>query len=628
MKTSKHAHVSSEHTESSKQHTEHKEHKEQHKEHGEEAKAEAKSSAEAKPVSEKKIPGATYPIISAIIIIVLLALVIFLLLKKPVVPGPGSNTGTETSTGDKVKVEFYVMSQCPYGTQVENAIMSVLENMGDAIDFQLNYIASETSPGQFQSLHGDKEVVGDIVQLCAKSYYPKNYQYMKFVVCQNKDASNIDTNWQTCAQENGMDVSTLQKCMTSDEGKNLLRTSIQRAGVRKAQGSPTMFIQDVSYQGQRDSLSFQRAICKFSNSKACANIAKCASDTDCTEQPTKDGYCINPGQPNAACEYKDPVEVDYVVLNSAKCGSACDPTSIVQVSQQLFLGAKPRLVDINSTEGQELIQKYNITVVPAYIFDSSIEQSKTWIERTDLQTAFEKVSDKYKILDEVTGSKYFVSDAQRKAYYDSLGITIDPNKPQIDFFVMAFCPYGNQAEEAIAPVYNLLKNKAVFKPHYVIYANYSGGGTDYCMADGTLCSMHGIQEVHQDARELCVNKYMGITAWFNFAVAINNACTAANVDSCWKAVAQNLSLDVSKIQTCQDQEAVDLLTAEKALDAKFGATGSPSVYINGDSYGGARTPEGYKEGMCSQFTAPPAECNTNLTGATAATAATVTGGCG
>jgi predicted DsbA family dithiol-disulfide isomerase len=584
---------------------------------------------------DKKLPGSSYLVISTIIIIILVALIIFLLVRKPAGTGTGNGTGTSTTPDkDKVKVEFYVMSQCPYGTQVENAIAPALENLGDAVNFQLDYIVSETSPGVFQSLHGEKEVKGDIVQLCAMKYYPDNYQYVKFIVCQNKDAANVDTNWQACAQENGMDFAKLKTCLEGDEGKNLLRASMQRAQARQASGSPTIFIGDAAYSGQRDSLSFQTAICKFSKSSVCTGLPKCASDADCTEQPTKDGYCINPGKENAACEYREPMKVDYIILNDAKCGTACDPANIVQVTQQLFLGAKSRLVDVNSEEGKALVEKYNITVVPAFIFDKGVEQTKSWINQPDLKTAFELVGDngdKYKILDEATGATYFVSAEARKAYYDAIGVILSDNKPQIDFFVMSYCPYGNQAEEGVEPVYQLLKDKALFKPHYVIYENYGGGGPNYCIDNNKLCSMHGIQELNQDVRELCANKYMGIGKWFEFVLAMNKACSAANADTCWEAVAKNLGLDVDKIKTCQEKEAVALLTAEKTLGDALKVSGSPTVFVDGDSYSGGRTPEAFKTALCAKFDKAPAECSTKLAGANATTttaAAAATGGCG
>ncbi|MBU0461201.1 MAG: GILT family protein, partial [Nanoarchaeota archaeon] len=116
------------------------------------------------------------------IIVVLLAIFIVYIIV-------GSQQKAVTTPEGKVKVEFYVMSQCPYGTEVEDAIAPDMASMGDAIDLHIDYIAQEVAPGQFMSLHGEPEVLGNIVQLCAKQYNPD--KYVDFIVCQNENAAAI-----------------------------------------------------------------------------------------------------------------------------------------------------------------------------------------------------------------------------------------------------------------------------------------------------------------------------------------------------------------------------------------------------------------------------------------------------
>ena len=603
------------------EHMEHKEHKEEHKEHKKPQKKIVEKKVEPRP--EQKLPGTSYYWVSGIIIVVLLALIIILLVRDAGPPtGPGDTGGTggqEIPDEDKVKVEFYVMSQCPYGTQVEDAFYPVLEKMGEAVDFHLDYIVTETSPGTFQSLHGEKEVKGNIVQLCAMKYYSEDYKYMDFIICQNKDAANVDTNWVKCAADSGLDAVKLRTCLEGEEGKQLLRESMQKAQARDATGSPTMYIDDVPYQGQRDALSFQRAICQFTELEECADIPECASDADCTEEQGMIGVCNNPNQANAFCTYEEPVEVDFIVLTADDCtGDACDTTRVVQITQQYFLGAKKKEVDVDSAEGKQLVEKYNIEVVPAYLFDASLADTRTWKTMTSIQSSFEKIDDKYKLLDKATGATHFVSEEARQKFYDAIGVVLGDNKPQIDFFVMSYCPYGNQAEEGIEPVYQLLKGKADFNPKYVIYSNYGGGGPNYCIDNDNLCSMHGIQELNQNVREACVGKHMGMDEWFEFALAMNDKCTSQNADTCWEPVAEDLGLDVETIKKCEEEEAVALMSADKELGDKLKVSGSPTVFIDGESYSGARTPEAYKQALCAAFDEPPEECDAVLGGDTQA----------
>ncbi len=192
----------------------------------------------------------------------------------------------------------------------------------------------------------------------------------------------------------------------------------------------------------------------------------------------------------------------------------------------------------------------------------------------------------------------------------------DREKANIKFFVMAFCPFGNQAENGLGPVYKLLEDKVEWEPHYVIYSNY-GGYPDYCLdKNETYCSMHGIQELHEDERELCIWKYYNHGTWWDFVLDINKNCNAQNADTCWKPIAEKYGIDVTQVEQCVEQEGKDLLDAELKLDEKYSVSGSPTVFINDKQYSGARTPEAYKEAICSGFINPPAECNETLGGGT------------
>jgi hypothetical protein len=199
--------------------------------------------------------------------------------------------------------------------------------------------------------------------------------------------------------------------------------------------------------------------------------------------------------------------------------------------------------------------------------------------------------------------------------------------PDVKLFTMAFCPYGNQAEDGLFPVMRLLGSSVNFAPHYVIYSNYGSGYPDYCLdSNNTYCSMHGIQELHQDVRELCVFKY-DKAKYLNFVDAVNANCTAQNADTCWEVQATAAGIDTAKIKTCQSSEAVSLLSNEVALNQQLGVQGSPMLFVNGVQYNGGRDPASYQTGVCGGFITQPTSCSATITGASTA-GSTATGGCG
>ena len=181
--------------------------------------------------------------------------------------------------------------------------------------------------------------------------------------------------------------------------------------------------------------------------------------------------------------------------------------------------------------------------------------------------------------------------------------------PKVELFVMSFCGWGSQAEELMMPVAKLLKNKANIELHYVIYSNYEGGGPDYCLdEEAKYCSMHGIQELNQGVRELCVQKYQRDKFW-DFVKEINSSCNYRDADSCWEGIAEKVGVDVAQVKTCQKDEALRILTQELELNKKYGISGSPQLIINDIEYMGSRSSEAYKQTICSAFNSPPEECS-------------------
>lgn len=163
----------------------------------------------------------------------------------------------------------------------------------------------------------------------------------------------------------------------------------------------------------------------------------------------------------------------------------------------------------------------------------------------------------------------------------------------MEYFVMSLCPYGNQAEETIKEVYEEMKDSVIFSPHYVIYQNYNY--PENCIDHD--CSMHGIQELHQDMREICVKEHFGMDYYFEFVTSLNGRCSSSDADICWKDVAQSIGLDTDVIEQCQDEEGPELIKNERKLCDMYGVVGSPTIFINGKKYEGARTAEAFKNAL-------------------------------
>lgn len=197
-------------------------------------------------------------------------------------------------------------------------------------------------------------------------------------------------------------------------------------------------------------------------------------------------------------------------------------------------------------------------------------------------------------------------------------------KPELKFFVMSFCPYGNQIEDVLRPVFDLLKDKADITPHYIFdridnldtYCKSRSGDPTQCAtyvenkyftsisecqktigANSKSCldtnnyvktsngvmysSLHGRQEANQNIREICAwNQSSDKTQWWNFISAVNKNCTAQNADTCWENQAKSAGYDTTKITECFNKEGIELIEKEIAITTKFDVSGSPTVLIN------------------------------------------------
>jgi hypothetical protein len=185
------------------------------------------------------------------------------------------------------------------------------------------------------------------------------------------------------------------------------------------------------------------------------------------------------------------------------------------------------------------------------------------------------------------------------------------DKPDVKLFVMSYCPFGLQAQKALLPVYNLLKNKADIGVYFVSYI------------------MHEKKEIDENLRQYCIQKenkdqYFAYLSCFT---------TEQNADKC---LAQ-AGVDVNKTNACVSQTdqqfkvtesynnkstwlsgKYPLFDVHKDLNQQYGVSGSPTLIINDKVSDAERTPEGFKKAICEAFNVAPEECSQTLSGDTGA----------
>jgi hypothetical protein len=162
-------------------------------------------------------------------------------------------------------VELFIMSHCPFGTQMEKGIIPVVETLGDKIDFQLKFVN--------YAMHAKKELDEQMVQYCVKQEEPtKLIQYLR---CFLED----ETGTQSCLASTGVNVAKNNACIAATDKEFGVTTGFEdkttwvnsrfpkfmtdnddnlKYGV---QGSPTLVINGKKVGASRDAKSLMDLIC-------------------------------------------------------------------------------------------------------------------------------------------------------------------------------------------------------------------------------------------------------------------------------------------------------------------------------------------------------------------------------
>ncbi|KAJ2156111.1 hypothetical protein GGF46_005405 [Coemansia sp. RSA 552] len=149
---------------------------------------------------------------------------------------------------DKVHVELFVMSRCPDAIQMEATLASVVPQVHSIMDLQMNFIGT-LNPNKtlgVQCKHGNKECRGNIDELCALRRGGGDLpSFWTFLTCLNNHAEDIgrdpDLSLQ-CASKAGLDTAAFLSCVTQQEGRDLLKASVETALFSGVTTSATLHI--------------------------------------------------------------------------------------------------------------------------------------------------------------------------------------------------------------------------------------------------------------------------------------------------------------------------------------------------------------------------------------------------
>lgn len=204
------------------------------------------------------------------------------------------------------------------------------------------------------------------------------------------------------------------------------------------------------------------------------------------------------------------------------------------------------------------------------------------------------------------------------------GATVTKNdKPTLEAFVVAACPYGLQMQRAIVDAVANVPSMATN-----IVVRYIGSITN-----GKVNAMHDSDasgkavsngpEAQENLRQICLReeqpaKYWGYVSCYMKKATdkLPNGMPLGDTTGCLAST----GVDTAKLNACVSDASRGLAYAKVDFDlnSKYNVSGSPTVVLNGTTVNASRSSDGVKSALCSGFNAEPEYCATKLNTASAA----------
>jgi hypothetical protein len=149
-----------------------------------------------------------------------------------------------------------------------------------------------------------------------------------------------------------------------------------------------------------------------------------------------------------------------------------------------------------------------------------------------------------------------------------------PMKPQVELFVMSYCPFGVQAEQELLPFFETYGDTINFRLRFII-------GKEEASAENAgenirFTSLHGEPELIENKRQMVIAELYP-DKLFDYLL-----CRADHLEEAWVHCAKKVELDVSRIVEAVEAEKITLnLVEEIQRTEELNIKGSPTLVIDG-----------------------------------------------
>ena len=137
---------------------------------------------------------------------------------------------------NKALLEAFVVSNCPYGLQMQRILNEIAKNIPSLTEnIKVRYIGV-IEGGKITSMHGDKEAQENLRQICIRE--EQSEKYWDYTACYMKKGE-----MDNCLASTSIDQTGLASCMSdSSKGLKYAQEDFNLANQLSVSGSPTLFL--------------------------------------------------------------------------------------------------------------------------------------------------------------------------------------------------------------------------------------------------------------------------------------------------------------------------------------------------------------------------------------------------
>ncbi len=323
--------------------------------------------------------------------------------------------------------------------------------------------------------------------------------------------------------------------------------------------------------------------------------------------PGEENMC-NDGQDNnndGSADAQDPTCLSMDVLTSSNCSEQYCNESVLN---NMLMWYSLNMIDYATQEWKELYNKLpEWQTLPTFLYNENkdyMENMANMIKDVDINwyTKQLDIPDfQYDPLVEACAT-----DCNASPSCSNVLACNKKEVPEVDLFVMSYCPYGTQALKWMLPVSDLLWDKIDFNVKFV----------DYIMHDKKEIDENNLQYCIQEEQEDKFHDYM--------------TCFLKEWDS--SSCVEEVSIDMEKANTCienlDEEYNITELYEDKSSwrnwtypqynvhtdeNAEYGVQGSPTFVLNWvKTQPASRSPQSYLNAICDAFSEEPAECDRQI----------------